>query len=211
MDAGDRLFDVSLRDSNAVKHQQQVAAVRELTTGVVQKWLEAETQSTAIEKRPDGWNDPETMAKSVVRGRELFYGPIATCFKCHGDSALGDGQATDFDDWAKELEPTKPEVLDEYLALDSHILRPRNIRPRNLRMGIYRGGRRPIDLYWRLHNGIDGTPMPAVPLRQEGEPGDALKMTKEDIWCLVDYVRSLPNEWISNPYDHQPQMQRERL
>ena len=202
----DRLFDVALKDKNAEKHQQQVAAIREVSTGVVQKWIDADSQATSIEKRPDGWQAPEAMAKSVARGRELFYGPIANCVKCHGDSALGDGQASDFDDWAKELEPSKPEIMEEFLALDSHILRPRNIRPRNLRMGIYRGGRRPIDLYWRIHNGIDGSPMPAAPLRQEGELADALKLTKDDIWCLVDYVRSLPNESISNPHEHQPQM-----
>ena len=94
----DRLFDVALKDKSAEKHQQQVAAVRELTSGVVQKWLDADSQATSIEKRPDGWQAPEAMAKSVARGRELFYGPIANCVKCHGDSALGDGQASDFDD-----------------------------------------------------------------------------------------------------------------
>ena len=49
--------------------------------------------------------------------------------------------------------------LDRFLALGA--LEPRNIRPRNLRMDEFRGGRRPIDLYWRIHNGIAGAPMPA--------------------------------------------------
>ena len=39
----------------------------------------------------------------VKHGRELFYGTIANCVKCHGDSALGDGTTTDYDDWTKEF------------------------------------------------------------------------------------------------------------
>ena len=100
------------------------------------------------------------MKQSIARGRELFYGPIANCVKCHGDSALGDGQMTDYDDWTKELDPAKAGHWQStcrwapcsratfVLAICVWV--------------IYRGGRRPIDLYWRIRNGIDGTPMPAV-------------------------------------------------
>ena len=41
------------------------------------------------------------------------------------------------------------------------MLPPRNAIPRNLREGSYRGGRRPIDIFWRVSAGIAGTPMPA--------------------------------------------------
>ncbi|MEY4179890.1 MAG: hypothetical protein RLY70_3464, partial [Planctomycetota bacterium] len=124
----------------------------------------------------------------------------------HGDSALGDGQIGDYDDWTKELDPTKPESLPDYLALGA--LEPRNIRPRNLRLGIYRGGRRPIDLYWRIANGIDGTPMPAVPMKT---PDNEKGLTPDDIWSIVDYVRSLPYESLSKQDRQQPQITRERL
>ena len=34
------------------------------------------------------------------------------------------------------------------------------IKPRDLTSGVYRGGRRPLDIYRRIHAGIKGTPMP---------------------------------------------------
>jgi len=68
-------------------------------------------------------------------------------------------------------------------------LEPRPIRPRNLRLGVYRGGRRPIDLYHRISQGINGTPM----------PNQEQTLSAEEIWSLVFYVRSLPFEHASQP------------
>ena len=51
--------------------------------------------------RPEMTQDE--LAASSKRGRDLFYGTVANCIKCHGDSALGDGQTTDYDDWTKEF------------------------------------------------------------------------------------------------------------
>jgi mono/diheme cytochrome c family protein len=70
------------------------------------------------------------------------------------------------------------------------MLEPRNIRPRNLRQGVFRGGRRPIDIFWRVRNGIEGTPMP-------GFKPEIL--SDGDIWNIVNYVQSLPYEPISDP------------
>lgn len=157
-----------------------------------------------VPARPN-WDEQQTK-KSIERGRELYFGTVANCIKCHGITSLGDGQTTDYDDWAKEFEDwTKPlkaeereEKMEQYLALGG--LPPRNIVPRNLRRGIYRGGRRPIDLFWRIRNGIDGAPMPAAMLMPPGQ-ADAQGLTDEDIWHIVDYVRHLPYEPISQPPD----------
>ena len=35
------------------------------------------------------------------------------------------------------------------------------LRPANLNRGVYKGGRRPIDIYWRISKGINGAKMPA--------------------------------------------------
>ena len=35
------------------------------------------------------------------------------------------------------------------------------LRPANLIEGTYKGGRRPLDLYWRIAKGINGAKMPA--------------------------------------------------
>ena len=51
------------------------------------------------------------------------------------------------------------------------LLPPRHAIPRNLREGIYRGGRRPIDLFWRIAAGIRGTPMPGIGPRRAGRQG----------------------------------------
>ena len=134
-------------------------------------------------------------------GRELFYGAIANCIKCHGDSALGDGQTTDYDDWAKEFinDGKDRQVVATYVSLG--LLPPRTIKPRNLRLGVFRGGMRPIDIYWRLMNGIEGTPMPALAtnVRQESDPPEAKKLNPEEIWDIVNYVESLAYEPISDP------------
>jgi mono/diheme cytochrome c family protein len=76
------------------------------------------------------------------------------------------------------------------------LLSPRNAIPRNLREGIYRGGRRPIDIFWRVSAGIAGTPMPASGPAAEGAQGT---LTQQEIWQIVDYVQSLPYEPASQP------------
>jgi len=115
------------------------------------------------------------LVASIAKGRELFYGDKANCVKCHGVTGLGDGQANDYDDWNKAIVEVRkelassseqargaatsgmsPDELTEHRAqlawldkfgkvLDGDALEPRTIPPRNLRHGIYRGGRRPID------------------------------------------------------------------
>ncbi len=56
------------------------------------------------------------------------------------------------------------------------------LRPANLTLGRYKGGRRPIDLYWRIANGINGAKM----------PGHASAIKPEQIWDLVNFVIQLP-------------------
>ena len=104
---------------------------------------------------------------------------------------------TDYDDWALEFIKDKSrDVVGEYVARG--LPQPRNIRPRNLRLGAYRGGMRPIDLYWRIKNGIEGVPMPASTMKPEGDPNQK-GLTSDDVWHIVNYVQSLPYESISNP------------
>ncbi len=102
----------------------------------------------------------------------------AACIKCHGPTALGDGQTNDFDDWTKQVwskeawsQPTDP-TPSQVMPLGA--LPKRNIIPRNLRLGVYRGGRRPLDIYYRIHEGIKGVPMPATELLTQAEK-DSLK------------------------------------
>jgi hypothetical protein len=76
-------------------------------------------------------------------------------------------------------------------------------------MNVFRGGRRPVDLYWRLANGIVGTPMPAVPIKAEDAPEEDPRLVSDDVWHIIAYVRNLPYEDISEPAPL-PKYQRER-
>ncbi len=160
-------------------------------------WEEAADQVI----RPDDEVAPPTdrtaeqVATSTAIGRELFFGAKANCFSCHGPTALGDGQTTDVDDWNKVTKEFL-EKYDDLTAASVGALPVRNIRPRNLRTGVYRGGRKPRDVYRRLYAGINGTPMPAV---GPSSPGGEGTLTDEEMWQLVDYVMSLPYEPASQP------------
>lgn len=199
---------VSLEDEE--KLQETAGTVADTVTTVLQKWADAESQQSVIPAHPQDWDREESIAK----GRELFYGPIANCVKCHGDSAQGDGERTDYDDWTKDYFDPKNEKLVKLkdVFVDRYaMMPPRNIIPRNLRSGAYRGGRRPIDLFRRIHNGIDGTPMPAASLKASDAAPDVKGLTTDDIWHIVDYVESLPYESISRPHLPQAENKRERM
>ena len=198
---------VSLVAENATPEQKtvqndQLAAIKDEIAGVVGKWSSADEAVVAIGARRS--MTAEELVASQRRGRELFYGTVANCVKCHGDSSLGDGQLTDYDDWAGEFigkEANQQQLIREFVAVG--LPEPRNIRPRNLRQGVYRGGMRPIDLFWRIRNGIEGSPMPASTMKPEGDAA-AKGLTVDDIWDIVNYVQSLPFEPISNPLDAVP-------
>ena len=53
---------------------------------------------------------------------------------------------------------------------------------RDLTRAVYRGGRRPLDFYYRIHSGINGSGM----LKQ------GKNLTPEQIWDVVNFVRALP-------------------
>jgi mono/diheme cytochrome c family protein len=201
--------------------------VDETLTPIAEKWKAAADAAIPVPEMPQ---DIDLVA-SIAKGRELFYGDKANCVKCHGVTGLGDGQANDYDDWNKaiveidkEIRSGKqaakdastaamsPEELDEHRTqlawlakfnqvLDGDALTPRTIPPRNLRHGIYRGGRRPLDLYYRIHAGINGAPMPAA----KGT------IPPEDIWHIVNYVRSLPYELDGELGVDRPMVARDRF
>ncbi|MBW3596500.1 MAG: cytochrome c [Planctomycetes bacterium] len=202
LDEGEPVLDPLVRREAADVFQEQLGMVRETVGMVVGQWENASAQVTEVPTPPEDWMSEE----SIRHGRDLFFGTVANCVKCHGQLALGDGETGDYDDWTKEIDDKNPALqAKEYLALgvqEPRILNPRPIQPRNLRAGIYRGGRRPVDLFLRVKNGIEGTPMPAAP---------ATGLTSEDIWSIIAYVRSLPHEPMSKPEGHGIEYGRERL
>ena len=87
----------------------QAASIKESLTTVAEAWQDGGRAGDRARPRT---RFPRTIArrKNSPRrspaGRELFYGKQANCFTCHGPTALGDGQQTDYDDWTKDVVDT---------------------------------------------------------------------------------------------------------
>ena len=117
--------------------------------------------------------------ESIANGRKIFLSKDAKCASCHGETARGNGPSTEaFNDLPGQPPGTKsdkPGLFDNWGNI---------VKPRDLTTGVFRGGRRPIDIYRRIHSGIKGTPMQAF--------GTTLK--EEQIWDVVNYVLSIPFE-----------------
>jgi mono/diheme cytochrome c family protein len=146
------------RTANVEKYMKQKIIV----TG--QAWLEA--QSDPIKVAEFDIKEKE-MQESVQRGQELFLADeealkkrkinvAASCVSCHKD--YGRQANFRFDSWGTLVKPS------------------------DLTRGVYRGGRRPVDLYYRIHSGINGS----------GMANFGGNLTGQQIWDLVNFIRVLP-------------------
>jgi mono/diheme cytochrome c family protein len=127
----------------------------------IQKWREAKQKEVGPGKEvvPGENGDMAALAKSVQNGYDIFMGrgPVSGgCTQCHSD--FGRKSMFKFDEWGTM------------------------VRPRDLTKYGYRGGRRPVDLFFRVHSGINGSGM----LRQGNN------LSPEQIWDVVNFVRALP-------------------
>lgn len=98
---------------------------------------------------------PELTPERVALGREAFL--TKGCSKCHGE----DGRGHTKDNIGKDSWGNATRAAD-------------------LTSGMLHGGQEPIDIYRRIMNGINGTPMPGFRSALEKEP--------DTIWNLVSYV-----------------------
>ncbi|MGC6443123.1 MAG: c-type cytochrome [Rubripirellula sp.] len=187
------------------RFQEEWKFAEEYAIDIADAWLNAEDEVIEVPSPPDTIPVPASLQEmtqllegekavadalnaSINRGRQVFVGKVAACSKCHGEKGLGNGQTTDYDDWTKDWTSRvglKPENLDELVPLLARgALKPQNAMPRNFAEGIFRGGSRPEDLYRRIIQGIEGSPMPAATF-VNGE------FEEDDIWHLINFVRSL--------------------
>jgi mono/diheme cytochrome c family protein len=163
--------------------------VQEISSGVFAKWKMAETQvvSPATPR-------PETTPESVARGRALFLGQTPEkleCAGCHGPQAVGNGpsyiDAETFNQYVFSLHPSREKYAELKKVAEEKQKKWGDdwgdpLRPANLNLDNYKGGRRPIDIYWRVAKGINGTPMPA----------HASVLKPEQLWDVVNFVLALP-------------------
>ncbi len=131
--------------------------------GVIKdSWLTSAKETQAIKPDPTiaaavKFPPTEQQKRSVLHGWELFRSTKAAgCIGCHQD--YGRQGNYFYDVWGTIG------------------------RPADLTTGIYRGGRRPIDFFYRIHSGVNGSNMPAF--------GELLK--DQDIWDLVSFLEVLP-------------------
>ena len=195
-----RLIDISLKSPKTENSEvnedpaeddeiflEQVDLILEKLDEETGRWLDGEDAVTEVPEPPAEF-DPHDVGHRdfVALGRTLYHGK-ANCIQCHGDTSVGDGQTTDYDDWTNDwlkganVDTNDPESYRRFV--EAGAFPPRNLIPRNLRIASYRGGSKPNDIYLRVVNGIEGTPMPAT-----------TALTEEELWAVVAYVRQLPYE-----------------
>jgi mono/diheme cytochrome c family protein len=219
----EQFMDIILFDDGDELGTTQEEIVDATLLPVVTQWQEAESQ-IIVPPDPPAITTDEELAASIAKGKELFAGQTAQCAQCHGPTALGDGSQEGglYDDWnkPKQADQLRIEIgklesqelseedeerlsgLQEKLAIQDMLwdFPQQQITPRNLRLGIYRFGRRPADLFRRIYAGINGTPMPAA----GASPTNTKGLSSDEIWHIVNYVRSLPYEPQSELFGPQP-------
>ena len=184
--AGD--FSQKAVDSRVAENEKRDSIVAEL-----KEFLAADLAAESVsigEDLAEQWSVANTADALIVpsvarvpdsedsrrRGRELYLSKTLNCADCHGVDGAGNGPQT----IAYEKNPVTNEMYHE---AGLHDVWDNVNQPRNLHTGIYRGGRRPIDLFCRIHAGIKGSRMPSF----KNTP-------HEDIWNIVNYILSIPFE-----------------
>ena len=135
------------------------------------RWVAAQKPESAISPKPytTGTTEANFLA-SATRGSKIFFN---SCVQCHQN--FGRESNLSYDSWGTI------------------------VRGRNLYEGIYRGGRRPIDLYYRVHGGIEGAGMPAykdIADSFKANPG-VLGLTAEELdktdllWDIVNFFKAV--------------------
>nr|BAL55019.1 c-type cytochrome [uncultured Planctomycetota bacterium] len=139
-------------------------ALPDLLRQIVESWT---TRRKLVKKVPPAprWPmieaaaTPSESAELIRRARDLFVNKGA-CVQCHGIDGRGD---------PREI-PENAQRRDFWGNV---------LPPRDLTQGVFRGGSRPQDLFWRIRLGIAGTDMPAT---------DEKQLSDEEVWLLVNYV-----------------------
>jgi mono/diheme cytochrome c family protein len=141
--------------------------VGEYADEIAASWNEASQQIVLPTTTKVPYNE-----QTVELGARAFV--KESCYKCHGIDGRGNPQNNvGKDDWGN-------------VAFAA-----------NLSTGMLHGGRRPLDIYRRIHSGINGTPMPGfgATLDSQGRP--------ETVWHLTHFItsivqgRELPKELLA--------------
>jgi mono/diheme cytochrome c family protein len=133
-----------------------------LLAGMVDKFTTIDQEEGPLSSAEvEHWVE-ESRIKSIERGYDRF--TKGACAGCHLDYGRRDNLL--WDSWGTVA------------------------RPANLTLGMYRGGRRPIDLYWRIVGGIPGAGMSGNKndLKESEDGKDQLW----PVWDVVNFVQTVP-------------------
>jgi DMSO reductase family type II enzyme heme b subunit len=154
----DRLVDEVLRLYRDGIRTAIIAELKELEEDIVEDDV---TQQVTDRTTPgDLLEVPQIAATNdaaIARGRDVYI--QQSCHSCHGKEGRGDGQQVMVDN---DGMPT---------------------RPRDLTLGIFKGGHDVASIYRRIALGMPGTPMPS-----------SSNLKPEQIGDLAHFIRSLSNE-----------------
>lgn len=127
------------------------------------EWKKAPSDQIDPGSYPYEGADAAALKDSVYRGWQSFLNPAGgACIACHLD--YGRQGPYRFDQWGTLVHPA------------------------DLTRGVYRGGRRPIDLFWRIRAGIPPSAM--APFDRDDR----------QIWDLVNFVLVLPYKDLHKEY-----------
>jgi mono/diheme cytochrome c family protein len=118
--------------------------------------LDAKEKANPFSKDELASLEKEAGTKKEMDKAELYL-KGASCVTCHVD--YGRQARFRFDDWGTL------------------------VRPNNFTQGIFRGGKRPVDIYYRVHSGIRGSGMQSFYPTFKDHP--------EYLWDLVNFVSNL--------------------
>jgi mono/diheme cytochrome c family protein len=128
---------------------------------VLYNWGAAERHAIPVPPNPVK-SESERLA-AAVRGFKLYNSAEFGCASCH--AGYGRVQQLKWDAWGTV------------------------VQPRNLTLGVYRGGRRGEDLYARLYGGIGPSGMTAFHDRVTGAPAGQ----PNKLWDIVHFLQALPD------------------
>ncbi len=147
--------------AEAASKRKEAAALRAGAAGTekqaasLREGARIKKSQLAALKQGDGEAARAMKLGSMVRGYRLFVDKKSQlCVGCHKD--YGRQVQFRYDTWGTL------------------------VRPANLTNPTYRGGRRPIDVYWRISGGIDPSGMAPA------------NVAPQDYWDLIEFVQALP-------------------
>lgn len=140
----------------------------------LQDWVYSQDPANAIKVTayPKKFENEAEYRESVQRGRRLFIGDptlpgaeAANCKSCHNN--YGRQSLYRWDEWGT-------------LA-----------KPANFTQGVFRGGRRPVDIYYRIHSGINGSGMTSFGNVLDPARNAKVPQGSEYVWDLVNFVQTV--------------------